>query len=222
MQTSDEIKARLGHVAHELRHTLQSVTTASDRIQTALDEVQVCHDRALSIEPTIDALNHQINTLTEEMDRVYSLRNDESDLYLRQENARLKRDIGAWQRALRREIEEHQAHLAEAVKSNEALAQHNKDLERFNDVLKKGLAKMKEQYESAIIENLDLKDAISSSQSTSGRIQRSCNLSLHGTDDLQQSTILPILPLPAISMAAHQRKPSLLARQYSRQIVDLL
>ena len=207
MRTSDEIKTRLNHVAHELRYTLQSIATASDRVQTALDEVQVCNDRALFIDPTIDALNHQISTLTEEMDRVCSLRNDESDLYLRQENAKLKRDIGALQQALRREKEEHQADRAEAARSHDTLVQHIENLERFNGTLKKRVAEMKELYETAIIDNVDLKDAILSLQSTPGKIHRSFNLSLHNTDGRQQS------PRPVIPLAARQGQAFLMARR---------
>ena len=171
MQSSDEIKARLNHIAHELRHTLQSIATASDRVQTALDEVQVCTDRALFINPTLDALNHQIHALTEEMDRVYSLRNDESDVCLRQENSKLKQDNRALQQALHREEEQHQAHLTEAVRSNDALIQHIRTLERLNDMLRKKLAETKERCESALIDNVDLKDTILSLQGTLGKIQ---------------------------------------------------
>ena len=222
MQSSEEIKAHLNHVAHELRHTLQSIATASDRVQTALDEVKVCNDRARFIDPTLDALNHQIHTWTEEMDRVYSLRNDEIDIYLRQENSKLKRDNIALQQALHREEEQHQAHLTEAVRSNDALIQHIRTLERLNDILRKKVAEMKDKCESALIENVELKDTIQSLQSTPGKIQRSFNLSLHCTDDLQQSTVLPILPLTVTPSSSLQRKPIRSARQYSTQIVNLL
>lgn len=159
MRTSDEIRARLHHGTQELHEALRLVAASSDRIQTALDEIQTCYSRADLIDPAINALNHQIQTLSEEMDRVYSLRNNENDLYLRQENNQLKRDIAAVQQALRREMAEHQAHLTESVKSNEELNQRIQSLERFNDLLKAKINEMKEQYESAIVDVVDLRDS---------------------------------------------------------------
>lgn len=158
MRTSDEIKARLHHGSQELRQALQLLTTSSDHIQTAFDEIQVCQARADLIDPAIDALSGQIHTLTEDMDRVYSLRNDESDLYLRQENKHLKRDLAALQQALRHEMEQHRALLTDSAKSNEELMQRVRNLERFTELLKSKLNEMKEQYETAIIDNADLRE----------------------------------------------------------------
>lgn len=213
MQISDEIKARLNHGARELSQALQLLATVTDRIHTAFDETQACSDCAGLIDPAIDTLNHHIHTLTEEMDRVYSLRNDESDLYLRQENAKLKRDIAALQQALRREMEEHQAYLVASTKSNDELVQRAEGLERFNQLLKSRLNEMKEKYESAIIEVADLKEMKKTLQNASGKYHRGLTPSLDSTDDLQRSTSLPILPLPAISIAAPRWDQSLLARQ---------
>lgn len=172
MRTSDEIKARLHHGAQELRQALQLLATSSDQIQTAFDEIQVCHNRADLIDPAIDALSLQIHTLTEDMDRVYSLRNDESDLYLRQENKHLKRDLAALQQALRREMEQHQAHLNDAARSNEELMQRIRNLERFGDLLKSKINEMKEQYETAIIDNAELRDTINGSQGNPGEYHK--------------------------------------------------
>ena len=176
MRTSDEIRARLHHGTQELHEALRLVAASSDRIQTALDEIQTCYSRADLIDPAINALNHQIQTLSEDMDRVYSLRNNENDLYLRQENNKLKRDIAAVQQALRREMAEHQAHLTESVKSNEELNQRIHNLEQFNNLLKTKINEMKEKYESAIIDNADLrdtnaglKDTVKSLQNTPGK-----------------------------------------------------
>lgn len=63
------------------------------------------------IDPTIDARNRQIHTLTEEMDRVYALRNDDSDPCLKQEIAQVKKQVTTLQQALRVEKGQHQAHL---------------------------------------------------------------------------------------------------------------
>lgn len=172
MRTSDEIKARLHHGSQELRQALQLLTTSSDHIQTAFDEIQVCQARADLIDPAIDALSGQIHTLTEDMDRVYSLRNDESDLYLRQENKHLKRDLAALQQALRHEMEQHRALLTDSAKSNEELMQRVRNLERFTELLKSKLNEMKEQYETAIIDNADLREAfnVTTSTAASGRV----------------------------------------------------
>lgn len=157
MRISDELKAHLYHGAQELRQSQQMLATVSDRLQTTFDEIQVCNGRADLIDPAIDTLNRQIHTLNEEMDRVYALRNDESDSYLKQENAQLKRDLAAVQQALRLEVEQHQAHLTDSVKSNEELAQRVQSLEQFNSLLISKINEMREKYESAIIEVTDLK-----------------------------------------------------------------
>ena len=159
MQTTNEIRARLNHGAHEILQTQELLATVTDRLQIVLDQIRLCNSRTELIEPTIDTLKHQIHTLNEEMDRVYALRNNESDLYLRQENVRLKKDIVASHQALRREMEEGQTRITELVKSNENLRQRVGSLERLNDVLKSKTNEMKEQYESAIIDNVDLRDA---------------------------------------------------------------
>ena len=202
MRISDEIKARLNYGVRELSQTLQLLATVTEHIQTAFDETQVCSDRAGLIDPAIDALNHQVQTLTEEMDRVYSLRNDESDLYLRQENTKLKRDFAALQQALRHELEKHRTYIVASTKSNEELVQRIGNLERFNQLLKSRLNEMKDKYESAIIEIADLKDMNNTLQNASGKYRRGQTPSLDSTDDLQHSMSLPILPLLAISIAA--------------------
>lgn len=184
MRTSEEIKARLQHGAQQIREVLQLLAASSDCIQTTFEEIRVCHDRANLIDPVISELSHQIQTLTEDMDRVYSLRNDESDLYLKQENKNLKRELAALQQALRHETEEHQAHLTNSVKSNEELVQRIQSLERFNHLLKTKINEMKEQYDGAIIDLADQRDTIAclrvtvkSLQSTPGKHHRGINLS---------------------------------------------
>ena len=157
MQISDEIKARLHHGAHELRQSLQLLATLSDRTRAAFDEIQVCNDRADLIDPAIDTLNQQIHTLNTEVDRVYALRNDESDSHLKQENVQLKRDLEAVQQALRLEVEQHQAHLTDSVKSRDELIQRVQSLEQFNSLLISKINEMREKYESAIIEVTELK-----------------------------------------------------------------
>ncbi len=171
MQTSEEIKRRLNYGAHELRQILQVLATVSDRIQTTSDEIQVCNDRADLIDPTIDALKLQIQTLNEDMDRVYSLRINESDIYLKQENAQLKKELAALQQALSDEADQHQAHLAESVKSNAELVQRIQSLDRFNTLLKTKINEMKEQYDSAIIDNVDLRDTNAGLQGTVQTLQ---------------------------------------------------
>ena len=175
MQTSEEIKRRLNHGAHELHQVLQLLATVPDRIHTASDEIQVCNDRADLIDPTINALNHEIKTLKEEMTRVYSSRNSESDMHLKQENAQLKRELAARQQALRDEADKHQAHLAESVRSDAVIVQRIQNLERFVTLLETKINEMKEQYDSAIIDNIDLRDTnaglkntVQTLQSTSG------------------------------------------------------
>lgn len=158
--SSEELTAHLRHAAHEIRQTQQLLATISDRVQTTSDEIHRCSDRVKLIDPTIDALHHQIRTLTEEMDRVYALRDDNTDSHLRQENAHLKRDIAAVQHALRREMDAHHAHRTESFKTNEELKQRVRSLEQFNDLLKAKLNEMKGKYESAIIDNVDQKDTI--------------------------------------------------------------
>ena len=227
MQTSDEIKARLHHGSHELAQVQQLVATiqhlvatASDHIKTIYDEIQVCSDRADLIDPAISALTDQIHALTEEMDRVYSLRNDESDLYLRQENNKLKREIAALQQALTREREEHQARLAASVKSNEELVQRNGSLERFCQMLKSKLNELKEMYESAIIDVAELRATNKTLQNTPGKYHWGRERSLDSTDQLQLSMSLPTRPLQTFSGAVPQLDRSPLAGQWSRQTVD--
>ena len=198
MRISDEIKARLHHGAHELHQALQLLATSSDHIQTAFDEIQVCQNRADVIDPAIDALRLQIHTLTEDMDRLYSLRNNESDLYLKQENKQLKKDLAALQQALHREKEQHQAHLTDSARSNEELMQRIRNLERFGDLLKSKINEMKEQYENAIIDNADLRDTISGSQGNPGEYHTGLQLLFHITDGFQLSTCLSKLRLLAM------------------------
>lgn len=226
MQTSDGIKAHLHHGSHELAQVQQLVATiqhlvatASDHIKTTYDEIQVCSDRADLIDPAISALTHQIHALTEEMDRVYSLRNDEIDLYLRQENNNLKKEIAALQQALTCEREEHQARLAASVKSNEELVQRNGSLERFCQMLKSKLNEMKEMYESAIIDVAELKATNKTLQNTPGKYYRGRKPSLDSTDQLQLSMSLPTRPLQ-IFWAVPQLDRSRLAGQWLRQTVD--
>ncbi len=157
MQMSDELKARLHHGAHELRQSLQLLASVSDRTQTAIDEIQVCNDRADLIDPAIDTLRQKIHTLNEEVERVYALSNDKSDAYLKQENVQLKRNLEAVQQALRLEVEQRQAHLTDSAKSHEELVQHVQSLEEFNSLLISKINEMREKYESAIIEVTELK-----------------------------------------------------------------
>ena len=169
MRTSDEIKARLHHGDHELRQALQLLATTSDHIQAASDGIQVCIDRADLIEPAINELKHQIQSLVEEISEVYSLRNNESDLHLRQQNAPLKKDLAALQQALSDEMEERQAHLPGLVKSNEELVQRIEGLERSTQLLKFRINEMTEKYESAIIEVAELKGTHRTLQGITGK-----------------------------------------------------
>ena len=194
MHTSDEIKARLHHGAYELRQALQLLATASDHIQTASDGIQVCIDRADLIEPAINELKHQIQSLVKETSEVYSLRNDESDLYLRQENAQLKKDLATLQKALCDEMEERQARLPGLVKSNEELVQHIEGLEPFTRLLKLRINEMKEKYESAVTEIAELK---------------STNRTLQGI--IGKTTDLTIPPQTVLTIHSSQRRC-----QYSR------
>lgn len=226
MRTSDEIKVRLNRGIYELRQAQQSLGTVQGRIQTVVNEIQVQSDRADLIDPAIDALNRQIFTLNEDMDRVYSLRNDESDLYLKQENAKLKSDIAELKRAHRREVEQLQAQLANSTKSNEELIHRAQSVERFNDLLKTKINEMKQQYENAIIDNVDLRDTnadlqdtVVSLQSTPGKFLKCYSSFLDSTDDLQPSMSLRILPIPTAALPRQQRP---LAKQWLRRTADLL
>lgn len=129
----------------------------------------MCSDGVKLIDPTIDALHRQIRNLQEEMDRVYALRDSETDSHLRQENAQLKRDLAAVQHALRREMDAHHAHRTDSFKSNEELKQRVRSLEQFNDLLKSKLNEMKQQYETSIIDNVDLRDTIKTMQNKPGK-----------------------------------------------------
>ena len=172
MQTSEEIKHRLNHGAHELHQVLQLLATLPGRIQTASNEIQVCNDRAELIGPTINALNHEIKTLKEEMTRVYSSsRNSESNMHLKQENAQLKRELAALQQTLRDEVGQHQARLAESVRSDAAHVQRIQSLERFDTLLKTKINEMKEQHDSAIIDNTNLRDTIAGLKNTVQTLQ---------------------------------------------------
>ena len=222
MQTSKEMKNHLNHGALELCEIEQLLATALDRVQTAADEIRMCHDRADLVDSTVDALNREILTVNEEMDRVNSLRNNESDLYLRQENAHLKRDIAAMQQALRREMEEHKAQLTESVKSNEDLTRRIRKLEHFNELLKVRINEMKEKYESAIIDNLDLRDTVKSLQNTPGKHPPSSSPSLLPFNAFQLSTLLRTLHLQAMQTVAPLQDRPHLAKQWSRQIAASL
>ena len=174
MQTSEELRAHLQHGAHEIRQIKQILNTALDRAQTTSDEIQICSDRVKLIDPTIDALNREVHRLTTEMDRVYALRDDDgtdngADSYLRQLNAQLRIDLAALQKALQCEKEQHQADLTKSAEYNKDLKQRVLSLERFNDLLKAKLNEMKEKYETAIIDNVDLRDTIKSVQNTPGK-----------------------------------------------------
>ena len=176
MRISDELKARLHHGSHEISQVQQLLAAALDHVQTLVDDIQLCNDRADLVDPAFDTLNRQIHALTEEMNRVYALRSNGSDLHLRLENSQLKRDLAA---------------LQQAVKSNEELAQHMGSLERFNQMLKSKLNEMKEMYENAIIEVADLKEKNKNLYNMAGKHHRGLKLSLDGTDDLQLSMLLP-------------------------------
>ena len=202
MRTSDELKARLPHSTHEIAQLQQMIATASDQAQTTYNEVQLCKDRVGLLDAAFNALNHQNHALVKEMDRVYALRNDESDLYLRHENSKLKRDLAALQQALQQGRDEQQAQLANAVQSNEELAQRMESVERFNKLLISKLNEMKEMYESAIIEVTDLKAKNKTLHNISGKCHIGHKLSLGSTDDLQLSMSLQIPPLPVTQMVA--------------------
>ncbi|KAF6234815.1 hypothetical protein HO173_007035 [Letharia columbiana] len=171
MRMSDEIQARLNHSVHELCEVQQLLATASDRVQTAFDAIQVCNARAEEIDPTINGLNRQIHALNEDMDRVFALRNDESGSYLIQENAQLKRDVTALQTALRCEIGQHQAQLTDSVKPDQELVQRVQSLEQFITQLKTRINEMREQYESAIIDNVDQRHTIAAQADTIKALQ---------------------------------------------------
>ena len=155
MRTSNEIKACLQHDAYELCQVQELSATSSGHVQTATDGIHMSNSHANLIKPTIDAQIRQIHGLSEEIVRVYALRSNESDAHLKNENAQLKQDVVALREALRLETEQHQAHLTDFARS-----------ERFNTQLKVWLKEMKDKYEDAIIENLDLKDPNKALQST--------------------------------------------------------
>ena len=169
MSTSGQIIARLSHQAYELHQCQQLIATLSDRVQTVLDEIQVCTDHASLIDPAVDTLNQQIQSLTEDMDRVYALRNDEHDSQLREENSRQKRDLAFLHETIRRDKEQHEAHVNDLSKSNEELTRRVEELEKFNDLLRSRTNEMREEYESAIIDVVDLKNTVKTLQSTPGK-----------------------------------------------------
>lgn len=176
MQTSEELRAHLQHGAHEIRQIRQLLGTALDRAQTISDEIRMCSDRVKIIDPTIDTLNREIHRLTTEMDRLYALRDDEgpdngAESYLRRLNAQLRIDLAALQKALQREKEQHQADLSTAAECNNELKQRALGLERFNDLLKTKLNEMREKYESAIIDNVDLRDTNANQAATINTLQ---------------------------------------------------
>lgn len=84
------------------------------------------------------------------------------------------------QQILRRTMEEHQARLTEMVKAYEELTQHIGSLERFNDLLKSKTNEMKEQYESTIIENVDLRDVNTGLKDTVRTLQNTPGKSHNG------------------------------------------
>ena len=145
MQASDEVKARLHHITHELRQTQQLLAAAADHTQTASDDIQVCNDL--------------VPGLTEEMDRVYALRGDETYLGLRQENAKLRRDF--------------------------AVLQHDYHQEKqFSQLLQSGIKEVQEKYENAIIEVADLKDEIKTLRNTPGKHHIGLMPSVERTDGI--------------------------------------
>ena len=173
MPLSDQIIARLRHQAHELHQCQHLIATVSDRVQTVLDEIQVCSDHASLIDPAVNTLVHRIQTLTEEMDRVYALRNDEHDSNLREENSRQKRDLAFLHETIRHAKEQHEAHVNDLSKSNKELSRRVERLEKFNGLLKSRTNEMRQQYEVAIIDNVDLKDTVKTLQSTPGKYHKS-------------------------------------------------
>ena len=183
MRISDELKARLYHGSHEISQVQQLLATALDHVQTVVDDIQLCNDRADLVDPAFDTLNRQIYALTEEMNRVYALRGNEGDLHLRHENSKLRRELAA---------------LQQAVESNNELAQRMGSVERFNQMLKSKLNEMKEMYENAIIEVADLKDRNKTLFNMAGKHYKALMLSLDDTDDLQLSTLLPKTPLQVV------------------------
>ena len=186
MPISDELKARLHHGSHEIGQVQQLLAAALDHVQTVVDDIQLCNDRADLVDPAFDTLNRQIHALTEEIKRVSALRSNEGDLHLRLENSKLKRDLAA---------------LQEAIKSDEELAQHIGSLERFNQMLKSKLNEMKEMYESAIIEVADLKEKNKTLYNMAGKRYRGLKLSLDETDELQLLMLLPKPRLPVTPIA---------------------
>ena len=183
MPISGQIIARLRHQAYELQQCQQLIATVSDRVQTVLDEIQACSDHASLIDPTVDALNHRIQTLTEEMDRVYALRNDEHDSYLREENSRQKRDLAFLHETIRQAKEQHEAHVNDLSKSNKELTRRVEKLEKFNDLLRSRTNEMRQQYESAIIDNVDLQNTVKTLQSTPGKYHKSYQICGHAADN---------------------------------------
>ena len=173
MPISGQIIVRLQHQAYELHQCQQLIAAVSDRVQTVLDEIRICSDHASLIDPAVNTLNHQIQTLTEEMDRVYALRNDEHDSYLREENSRLKRDLAFLHETFRRAKEQHEAQIKDLSRSNKELTRRVEQLEKFNDLLKSRTNEMRKDYESAIIDNVDLKNTVKTLQSTPGKYHKS-------------------------------------------------
>ena len=170
---SGQIIARLRHQAYELHQCQQLIATVSDRVQTVLDDIQVCTDHASLIDPAVDTLNQQIQTLTRDMDRVYALRNDEHDSHLREENSRQKRDLLFLHETIRQAKEQHEAHVNDLSESNKELTERVEKLEKFNDLLRSRTNEMRQEYESAIIDNVDLKNTVKTLQSTPGKCHKS-------------------------------------------------
>ena len=183
MPISSQIIARLRHQAYELHQCQQLIAKVSDRVQTVLDDIQVCSDHASLIDPAVNTLNHQIQTLTEEMDRVYALRNDENDSYLREENSRQKRDLAFLHETIRLAKEQHEAHVNDLSKSNKELTRRVENLEKFNDLLKSRTNEMRQQYECAIIDNVELKETVKTLQSTPGKSHKSYQICGDATDN---------------------------------------
>ena len=176
MRISDELKARLHQSSHEIGHVQKLLGSVIDHVQGIADDIHLCNDRVDLINPAFDTLNRQIHALTEEMNRVYALRSNESELHLQSENSKLRRDLEA---------------LQQAVNSNEELTQRLESLERFNQMLKSKLNEIKEMYENAIIEVAELKEKNKTFYAMAGKYHRGLKLSLDGTNNPQLSMLLP-------------------------------
>ena len=111
MSSLDDIKAHLHREAHELRqgqtetrqalqllntiYILMLLNTAGDRYRTAYEDNRACNDLVNLISPAFDELMRDNHASHEDMDRVYALRVGKSSMYLKEQNARLKRNLAA-------------------------------------------------------------------------------------------------------------------------------